>query len=332
VKLKFTKMHGAGNDFVVLDGYTQPVNLTTAQVRALANRHFGVGADQLLLVEKPTVEGVDFRYRIFNCDGGEVEHCGNGARCFVKFVRDRGLTDERSVRVQVQKGTLTLTMQDNGEVIVDMGAPVFDPALVPFAAKGLQGRREGADTLWPLDVNGTTRWISVVSMGNPHAVQIVDDAEAFPVLVEGPVIERHARFPQRVNAGFMQIVSRSEIRLRVYERGAGETLACGTGACAAVAAGIRRGLLDSPVLVHTHGGDLTITWDGAQEGAPLLMAGPAATVFEGEIELADELADELANTLAADLAHEPSAAPSATSQNDSQHDSSGTRTTVAPAA
>ncbi|MFT4063426.1 diaminopimelate epimerase [Paraburkholderia sp.] len=292
MKLKFTKMHGAGNDFVVLDGYTQPVSLTTAQVRALANRHFGVGADQLLLVEKPTVAGVDFRYRIFNCDGGEVEHCGNGARCFVKFVRDRGLTDQRSVRVQVQKGTITLTMQDNGEVIVDMGAPVFDSERVPFATKGLQGRREGADTLWPLDVNGTTRWISVVSMGNPHAVQVVDDAEAFPVLVEGPAIERHTRFPQRVNAGFMQIVSRGEIRLRVYERGAGETLACGTGACAAVAAGIRRGLLDSPVLVHTHGGDLTITWDSTREGAPLLMAGPAATVFEGEIELADDLTDE----------------------------------------
>ncbi|MFL9993490.1 diaminopimelate epimerase [Burkholderia sp. GAS332] len=287
MKLKFTKMHGAGNDFVVLDGYTQPVNLTPAQVRALADRHFGVGADQLLLVEKPTVDGVDFRYRIFNCDGGEVEHCGNGARCFVKFVRDNGLTDKRSVRVQVQNGTILLTMQENGEVLVDMGAPVFEPERVPFAAKGLEGRREGADTLWPLDVNGVTRWISVVSMGNPHAVQVVDNVEDFPVLVEGPVIERHARFPQRVNAGFMQIVGRSEIKLRVYERGAGETLACGTGACAAVAAGIRRGLLDAPVLVHTHGGKLTITWDSTQEGAPLLMAGPAATVFEGEIELAD---------------------------------------------
>ena len=287
MKLKFTKMHGAGNDFVVLDGYTHPVDLTPAQVRALADRHFGVGADQLLLVEKPTVDGVDFRYRIFNCDGGEVEHCGNGARCFVKFVRDSGLTDKRSVRVQVQNGTILLTMQENGEVLVDMGAPVFEPERVPFAIKGLEGRREGADTLWPLDVNGATRWISVVSMGNPHAVQVVDNVEDFPVLVEGPVIERHARFPQRVNAGFMQIVGRSEIKLRVYERGAGETLACGTGACAAVAAGIRRGLLDAPVLVHTHGGKLTITWDSTQEGAPLLMAGPAATVFEGEIELAD---------------------------------------------
>jgi diaminopimelate epimerase len=287
MKLKFTKMHGAGNDFVVLDGFTQPLNLSAARVRALADRHFGVGADQLLLVEKPTVEGVDFRYRIFNCDGGEVEHCGNGARCFVRFVRERGLTDKRSVRVQVQNGTIVLTMQDNGEVLVDMGAPVFDPERVPFATKGITGRREGADTLWPLDVNGTTRWVSVVSMGNPHAVQVVDDVEAFPVLVEGPVIEKHARFPQRVNAGFMQIVSRSEVKLRVFERGAGETLACGTGACAAVAAGIRRGLLDAPVRVHTHGGTLTITWDSAKEAEPLLMAGPAATVFEGEIELAD---------------------------------------------
>ncbi len=165
MKLKFTKMHGAGNDFVVLDGYTQPVNLTPAQVRALADRHFGVGADQLLLVEKPTVDGVDFRYRIFNCDGGEVEHCGNGARCFVKFVRDSGLTDKHSVRVQVQNGTIVLTMQENGEVLVDMGTPVFEPGRVPFATKGLEGRREGADTLWPLDVNGVTRWISVVSDG-----------------------------------------------------------------------------------------------------------------------------------------------------------------------
>jgi diaminopimelate epimerase len=187
----------------------------------------------------------------------------------------------------VQNGVITLTMQDNGEVTVDMGVPVFEPARVPFEASGLDGRREGGDTLWPLEVNGETRWISVVSMGNPHAVQVVDDVEAFPVLVDGPVIERHPRFPQRVNAGFMQIVARNEVKLRVYERGAGETLACGTGACAAVAAGIRRGLLDAPVKVHTHGGTLTISWNGEHDAAPLLMAGPAATVFEGEIELAD---------------------------------------------
>ncbi|MDR5855940.1 diaminopimelate epimerase [Caballeronia sp. LZ062] len=288
MKLKFTKMQGAGNDFVVLDGYTQALHLSAAQVRALADRHFGVGADQLLLVEKPTVDGVDFKYRIFNCDGGEVEHCGNGARCFVKFVRDRGLTAASTVRVQVQKGVITLTMQDNGEVTVDMGAPVFDPPRVPFDASALDGRSEGNDTLWPLDIDETTRWVSVVSMGNPHAVQVVDDVEAYPVLAEGPLVERHARFPERVNAGFMQIVDSHSIKLRVYERGAGETLACGTGACAAVAAGIRRGLLESPVRVETHGGTLTISWDGARdESAALFMAGPAATVFEGEIELSD---------------------------------------------
>jgi diaminopimelate epimerase len=288
MKLKFTKMHGAGNDFVVLDGYSQDLALTPERVRALADRHFGVGADQLLLVEKPTVDGVDFRYRIFNCDGGEVEHCGNGARCFVKFVRDRKLTDSKRVRVQVQKGTITLVMQENGEVVVDMDRPDFEPARVPFDANGLQGRREGNDTLWPLDFGENTRWVSVVSMGNPHAVQVVDDVEAWPVKTEGPLVETHARFPNKVNAGFMQIVSRSEVKLRVFERAAGETLACGTGACAAVAAGIRRGLLDSPVKVHTHGGVLTIAWDGARdEAASLTMAGPATTVFEGEIELVD---------------------------------------------
>ncbi len=289
MKLKFTKMQGAGNDFVVLDGYTQALDLSAQQVRALADRHFGVGADQLLLVEKPTIEGVDFKYRIFNCDGGEVEHCGNGARCFVKFVRDRKLTDAATVRVEVQNGVITLTMQANGEVTVDMSTPVFHAPEVPFDAHGLEGRNEGNDTLWPLDLNGYAnepRWISVVSMGNPHAVQIVDDVEAYPVLVEGPLIERHARFPKRVNAGFMQIVDRHSVKLRVYERGAGETLACGTGACAAVAAGIRRGVLDTPVRVETHGGTLTIGWDGARdESAPLFMAGPAATVFEGEIDL-----------------------------------------------
>ncbi|WP_322031513.1 diaminopimelate epimerase [Paraburkholderia sp. J76] len=292
MKLKFTKMHGAGNDFVVLDGYSQDLALTPERVRALADRHFGIGADQLLIVEKPTVDGVDFRYRIFNCDGGEVEHCGNGARCFVKFVRDRKLTDSNRVRVQVQKGTITLVVQENGEVVVDMDRPEFEPARVPFDANGLEGRREGNDTLWPLDLSGemrgARRWVSVVSMGNPHAVQVVEDVEAYPVKAEGPLIETHARFPNKVNAGFMQIVSRREVKLRVFERGAGETLACGTGACAAVAAGIRRGLLDTPVKVHTHGGVLTIAWDGARdESAALTMAGPATTVFEGEIELAD---------------------------------------------
>ena len=291
MKLEFTKMHGAGNDFVVLDGYSKPLSLNAAQVRALADRHFGVGADQLLLVEKPDIDGVDFKYRIFNCDGGEVEHCGNGARCFVKFVRDRGLTNKMSVRVQVQQGVIVLTMQENGDVMVDMGRPEFEPHRVPFNAEGLQGRTEGADTLWPLDVQSETRSISTVSMGNPHAVQVVADVETAPVLTEGPLIEHHVRFPKRVNAGFMQIESRTAVKLRVFERGAGETLACGTGACAAVAAGIRRGLLDSPVRVQTHGGVLTITWDGTRDpDAALFMAGPATTVFEGEIELPADLA------------------------------------------
>ncbi|KMQ80582.1 Diaminopimelate epimerase [Candidatus Burkholderia pumila] len=285
MKLKFTKMQGAGNDFVMLDGYSQALYLSAAQIRALANRHFGVGADQLLLVEKPTIDGVDFKYRIFNCDGGEVEHCGNGARCFVKFVRERGLTDASSVRVQVQKGVITLNMQPTGEIVVDMSTPVFDPPQVPFDVNGLEGRKEGTDTLWPLDILGDTHWVSVVSMGNPHAVQIVDDVEGYPVSTEGPLIERHARFPKRVNAGFMQIVDRQNVKLRVFERGAGETLACGTGACAAVAAGIRRGVLDSPVRVQTHGGTLTITWNSAaDESVALFMAGLATTVFEGEIE------------------------------------------------
>ncbi|VVD70922.1 Diaminopimelate epimerase [Pandoraea nosoerga] len=283
MKLKFTKMQGAGNDFVVIDGISQTIDFTPGQWRALADRHFGVGADQLLLVERPTLPDVDFRYRIFNADGGEVEHCGNGARCFVKFVRDTGLTDKRSVRVQVQQGVITLTMRDDGQVSVDMGAPVLAPSDVPFDASGLEGRAEGSDTLWPLDVAGRTVWISVVSMGNPHAVQVVDDVDAAPVGTDGPLIERHARFPRRVNAGFLQVVDKHRARLRVYERGAGETLACGTGACAAAVAGIRRGLLASPVALETHGGTLTIDWDGAS--GPVIMTGPAATVFEGTIEI-----------------------------------------------
>ncbi|RKP58563.1 diaminopimelate epimerase [Pararobbsia silviterrae] len=279
--LNFTKMQGAGNDFVVIDATSTPFTLDSDQIRRVADRHFGVGADQMLVVERPTIDGVDFRYRIFNNDGGEVEHCGNGARCFVKFVLDKGLTTQRTVRVQVWHGVLTLTMHDNGDVEVDMGAPKFEPAQIPFDAAGVAPRAEANDTLWPLDVGGATTWISVVSMGNPHAVQVVADTETAPVGIDGPLIERHPRFPQRVNAGFMQIVDRHEIRLRVYERGAGETLACGTGACAAVVAGIRRGLLDSPVRVQTHGGVLTIAWTGAE----VHMAGPAKTVFEGSIEV-----------------------------------------------
>ena len=286
VKLHFTKMQGAGNDFIVLDGVRAEIQLSETQIRALADRHFGIGADQLLLVERPTIDGVDFQYRIFNNDGGEVEHCGNGARCFVKYVVDQGLTDKREIRVQVQKGVITLRLQDNGEVTVDMGMPELRPAEVPFDATGLHSIAADADVLWPLDVDGRDLQISVVSMGNPHAVVVVEDTEAWPIAVDGPLIERHARFPARVNAGFMEIVDRHTIRLRVYERGAGETLACGTGACAAAVAGIRRGLLDSPVMVHTHGGVLTIGWDGRQDReASVMMTGPATTVFQGEVEL-----------------------------------------------
>jgi diaminopimelate epimerase len=287
MRLRFTKMQGAGNDFVMLDGIGQRLELTSGRVRALADRHFGIGADQVLLVERATEPGADFRFRIFNADGAEVEHCGNGARCFLMYVRQAGLTDRSSIRVQTASGLIEPRLLDDGTVSVDMGVPDMNPAASGFSTHGLAERAEGEAALWPLPVDGRQVWISVVSMGNPHAVQIVDDVEAFPVLVDGPVIELHPRFVQRVNAGFMQIVARNEIKLRVYERGAGETLACGTGACAAVATGIRRGLLDSPVKVHTHGGALTISWNGEHENAPLLMAGPAATVFEGEIELAD---------------------------------------------
>jgi diaminopimelate epimerase len=276
VKLKFTKMQGAGNDFVVLDGVSRPLALTPAQLRRLADRHFGVGCDQILLVEPPRAAGIDFRYRIFNADGGEVEQCGNGARCFVRFVRERGLTDKSEIRVETAAGIIAPRMEAGGEVTVNMGAPVFEAKRVPFVTD--------SDVLvQPLEVDGTTVQITVVSMGNPHAVQVVADVGAAPVLTQGPLIERHARFPQRVNAGYMQVLDRGRIRLRVYERGAGETLSCGTGACAAVAVGIRRGLLDARVRVSTRGGDLTIRWEGGDN--PVLMTGPAVTVFEGEMEI-----------------------------------------------
>ena len=283
MKIKFTKMHGAGNDFVVIDAINQQIDLSPAQWKFIADRRFGIGADQMLVVEKPQSAEVDFRYRIYNADGGEVEQCGNGARAFARFVSDKGLTAKQAIRVETMSGIIEPTLESDGRVTVDMGAPILTPAQVPFNANGLSGKNEGNDILWPLDVNGQTTWISVVSMGNPHAVQIVDDTEAAPVLIDGPVIEHHPRFPNRVNAGFMQIVDRHHIKLRVFERGAGETLACGTGACAAVVAGIRRGLLDAPVAVQTHGGELVINWDGA--GQPVKMTGPAVSVFEGEIEL-----------------------------------------------
>lgn len=287
MKLKFTKMHGAGNDFVVIDAVNQALDLGPEQWRRLADRRFGIGADQILIVERPTEAGCDFRYRIYNNDGGEVEQCGNGSRAFVRFVSDKGLTDKRSIRVQTMAGIITPRLEDDGSVTVDMGAPILEPARVPFDSAGLDGTAQGRDTLWPLAVRvggeERTVLVSSVSMGNPHAVQVVDDVETAPVLETGPQIEHHPRFPKRVNAGYLQVLDRGHVKLRVFERGAGETLACGTGACAAVVAGIRRGLLDSPVEVQARGGRLTIRWAG--EGQPVYMSGPAETVFEGEIEI-----------------------------------------------
>ncbi|NWG87556.1 MAG: diaminopimelate epimerase [Hydrogenophilaceae bacterium] len=274
--LKFTKMHGAGNDFVVLDGINQRVALTPEQLRRIADRHFGIGCDQILLVEAPSQPGVDFRYRIFNSDGGEVSQCGNGARCFVRFVHDQGLTSKREIRVETASGIIVPRLEADGQVTVDMGPPRFEPAAIPFVA-------EARALTYPLEVAGRTLEISALSMGNPHAVWLVPDLDAAPVAELGPQIEHHPRFPQRVNAGFMQIVDRGHIRLRVYERGSGETLACGTGACAAAVAGISRGLLDASVEVQTRGGALTIRWAG--EGSSVYLTGPAVTVFEGTIEL-----------------------------------------------
>ncbi|MBC3909496.1 MULTISPECIES: diaminopimelate epimerase [Undibacterium] len=285
MKLKFTKMHGAGNDFVVIDAINQHINFTPAQWRLIADRRFGIGADQILVVERPESQDVDFRYRIYNADGGEVEQCGNGSRAFVQFVLEKGLTSKSSIRVETMSGIIEPRMGEDGNITVNMGAPILEAAQVPFNAEGLESRPEGNDSLWPLDINGKQAWISAVSMGNPHAVQIVAAVNDFPVAVDGPLIEHHPRFPRRVNAGFMEIVARQQIRLRVFERGAGETLACGTGACAAAVAGIRRGLLDSPVRVSMRGGELSIAWAG--EGQPVFLSGPAVTVFEGEINLTE---------------------------------------------
>ena len=272
--LKFTKMHGAGNDFIVLDGVRQQLHLTPEQLRMLADRHFGVGCDQILLVEKSQNPAVDFRYRIFNADGGEVEQCGNGARCFVRYVHDHKLTSKREIVVETKSGLISPCLTDDGHVTVNMGTPNFEPVKIPFVS-------DSNEITHKLDINSTVIEISVVSMGNPHAVQVVQDVESAPVNIHGPLIEKHARFPKRVNAGFVQILDRSHIKLRVFERGAGETLSCGTGACAAVVAGIRRGLLDETVHVATRGGTLTIHWAGGE--APVLMTGPAISVFEGEI-------------------------------------------------
>ena len=287
MRLRFTKMQGAGNDFVMLNAIAQPVSLLPEQVRRLADRRFGIGADQVLLVEQARTPDADFRYRIFNSDGGEVEQCGNGARCFVGFVRDQGLTDKRAIRVETLGGLISPQLEPSGEVTVDMGPPAFDPAVVPFDAEGLTPTRIGADDVWTLVVHGRDILVSVLSMGNPHAVQVVGSVDDAPVTRDGPVIENHSRFPSRVNAGYMEVVDRHRVRLRVWERGAGETLACGTGACAAAVAGIRRGLVESPVDVETRGGQLTIQWEGQGETAPrsVRLTGPATKVFEGEIEI-----------------------------------------------
>ena len=274
--IKFTKMHGAGNDFVMLNGVRQRIQLTPEQLRLLADRHFGVGCDQILLVETTQYPDADFRYRIFNADGGEVEQCGNGARCFVRFVHDQGLTHKREIVVETLNGLIIPRLEEDGRVTVNMGAPIFEAARIPFITS--------IDAMvQPLDVAGEIVQITAVSMGNPHAVQVVADVEHAPVSTQGPLIERHPHFPKRVNAGYMQVLDRSHIKLRVYERGSGETLSCGTGACAAVVAGIMRGLLDERVHVATRGGVLSIAWAG--EEAPVLMTGPAISVFEGEINL-----------------------------------------------
>ncbi len=301
MKLRFTKMQGAGNDFIMLDGIHQGLDLSPAILRRLADRRFGIGADQILVVEAPPDATADFRYRIFNADGAEVEQCGNGARCFVKFVHQLGLTRRSAIRVITAGGRIEPRLEDNGLVSVDMGAPDLLAAASGFDTAGLQAQRIGAAEAWPLDIDGTTVMLTMVSMGNPHAVQFVADVDSAPVRTLGPVLERHPRFAHGVNAGFAQIVDRATLRLRVWERGAGETLACGTGACAAAVAGIRMGLLRSPVQVQARGGTLHIDWQDTpaaaggrnwgrratdlRDAVPVRMTGPAEKVFDGEIEL-----------------------------------------------
>jgi diaminopimelate epimerase len=293
MKIRFTKMQGAGNDFVVLDATDAPLALSARQLRQLGDRRYGVGADQILVVERSRTAGVDFGYRIFNgASGDEVEHCGNGARCFVRYVHDHGLSQQRSLRVETVNQLLTLQLEPDGNVTVDMGAPRFEHTALPFDATGLQPRPLGQGELWPLMLgDGVQVELAVLSMGNPHAVCLVDDVEHAPVGLLGPQIEAHERFARKVNVGFMQVIDRGHIALRVFERDAGETLACGTGACAAVVLGIRLGWLDERVRVSTRGGELHIEWRGhaGSQGAqaPVLMSGPAVSVFEGEIELKD---------------------------------------------
>lgn len=274
--MKFTKMHGLGNDFVVIDAINQEMNLTPDQVRSLANRRFGVGCDQVLLVEQAKTQGIDFRYRIFNADGNEVEQCGNGARCFARYVRDKGLIDSDVIKVETKVGVISLEIDPQGEVTVDMGAPVLEPDDIPFLA-------DHRAITYEITVDSQRLQISAVSVGNPHAVLQVDNVDMAPVAHLGPRIQSHSRFPNQVNVGFMQVVDSNHIRLRVYERGAGETLACGTGACAAVVAGCIQGLLDQRVSVELPGGRLIIVWTG--EGRAVMMKGPAAQVFEGVMEL-----------------------------------------------
>ena len=289
--LKFTKMHGLGNDFMVIDGISQHFDPAAAPIAEWADRHRGIGFDQLLLVEAPPLPEVEFGYRIFNADGSEVEQCGNGARCFVRFVHEQGLTDRDRIRVLTRGGIISPRLMPDGGVEVNMGEPSFDPGRLPFSTRGLVPRQQGQAMLWPLALEASpgevfTREVALVSMGNPHAVQVVEDVKQAPVQTEGRLIELHPRFPARVNAGFMQVLSRGEIALRVFERGAGETLACGTGACAAAVAGMQQGLLDHEVRVRALGGTLTIRWEGP--GSPVFLAGPAVTVFSTEVELPDD--------------------------------------------
>ncbi len=276
-------MQGAGNDFLVFDGIHQQIHFSPDQWKALADRRFGVGADQMLVVERSAIPDVDFHYRIFNADGGEVEHCGNGARAFVKFVHEKKLIKKKRMRVEIMKGIIELNLEEDGNVTVDMNPPVLNPADIPFDTKGLKCKPDGNASLWPLEIGKNRILISVVSMGNPHAVQIVDDVDAVDVAAIGPQIEHHPRFAARVNAGFMQIVDPQHIKLRVFERGVGETLACGTGACAAVVSGILLGRLTSPVRVTARGGELSIRWDGPDQS--VFLTGPAVKVFDGEINL-----------------------------------------------
>ncbi|MBR7801413.1 diaminopimelate epimerase [Undibacterium fentianense] len=285
MKLQFTKMHGAGNDFIVIDAINQAIHFSQEQWRFLADRRFGIGADQILVVEKAPSPDLDFRYRIYNADGGEVEQCGNGSRAFVRFVVDKGLTKKSSIRVITKGGVIEPSIAEDGRITVNMGVPSFAPVDSNFLANNLSTSLRGQDTLYALPLANRVAQISCVSMGNPHAVQTVDDVATHPIAIEGPIIEQHPLFQQRVNAGFMQVINHHHIDLRVFERGAGETLACGTGACAAAVAGIRRGELLSPVEVKMRGGNLQITWAG--EGQPVFLSGPAVAVFDGEIDIPD---------------------------------------------